>query len=118
MSDDEFGHLPPKQWSDSAVLENQALALTGVGSFIVAMVTNTGAAVRYFQLFDQTAALTGAEVPLTSVAIAAGDAKLVSLGRRGREFVNGIRWGLSTTAPTFTNPAGAEGFVSLAFDDS
>jgi hypothetical protein len=115
MTDQEFSHLPPQAWDDSAALEIQSVSLAAPGTFFQAWVTNTDAALRYFQLHDVAAALVGAEVPAVVVSIPAGESKLVTLGRRGREFTTGITWGMSTTAATFT-ATGAVAFVSLGYD--
>lgn len=115
MADTEFEHLPPVTWVDSPALEIQRTALAAPGQLYAVWVTNTDVALRYFQLHDLAVPLTGAEVPKVIASLAAGESKLVNLGRRGRKFSTGIVWGLSTTAATFT-ATGAVAHASVGFE--
>jgi hypothetical protein len=115
MGDEQFTHLPPPIWDRSAAVENQSVSRVGAGTFLQAVISNTSGGVRYFQLHDLAVALTGGEVPILTVAIPAGDAKVISLPRN-LEFATGLVWGLSTTAATFTAPGAPEGWAAVAVD--
>jgi hypothetical protein len=72
---------------------------------------NTNAASRFLLLFNQTTALTGAEVPVESFLIPTGTQIVIGedyFTRNGRFFDTGIVWGFSTTANSFTAGTASE----------
>lgn len=78
-------------------------------------VTNTNAAVRYFQIHDKATAPAGTDVPVASYIIPAGTATAPAtlfiedsfFGPNGKYLATGVGWAISTTNATFTDSATA-----------
>lgn len=62
---------------------------------------NGNIAARFIQLHDKAAALAGAEVPVMSFNLAAGETRSINFGAYGRQFTNGIQAGSSTAVGTY-----------------
>lgn len=83
------------------------------GNVMSAIISNTNAAVRYFQLHNKASAPTAGEVPIYSFPVPAGLATIpgvLVLGvdfftEAGYYFSTGIGWAISTTYGTFTDSA-------------
>lgn len=70
------------------------------------------AAAGFVQVHDKATVPVGADVPVLVHAVGAGESFDLSLGVRGRPFVNGVSIGFSSTGPTFTG-AGAQMFADV-----
>lgn len=85
------------------------------GNVLAFTITNSNAAVRYFQLHNKATAPAGTDVPIFSWPIVTGTGTTLpqySLGadfftRNGKYFGTGIGWAISTTYGTFTDSATA-----------
>lgn len=83
------------------------------GNVMSIIISNTNAAVRYFQLHNKATAPVATEVPIYSFPVPAGSATvpgILTLGvdfftEAGYYFSTGIGWAISTTYGTFTDSA-------------
>jgi hypothetical protein len=83
------------------------------GNVFSIYITNTNAAVRYFQLHNKATAPAATEVPIYSFPVPAGTATVPAVLvlddsfflKAGHNFATGIGWAISTTYATFTDSA-------------
>lgn len=88
---------------------------------VAAAVSNTNAALRYFQLFNSATAIAGGAVPVMSFPIAAGSATVPGARTIDQPFFSnyvfnvGLAWGISTTAATYTAATPADHTLNLIY---
>jgi len=70
---------------------------------------------RYLHVFDNTGAPALGEAPVLRAFIPAGGQVSIDLGIYGRDFAVGMVCAISTTLPTYTSPAGNEGFFQVGY---
>jgi hypothetical protein len=95
-----------------------AIARATPGRVFSCLPVSANAALRYFQLFDRTTALAGGEVPTILIPVPNGYIGPLAFGPElftvdGTPFFNGIVWGFSTTAATYTAATAADHDVTL-----
>jgi len=105
----------------SPSIDNQMTQVTkrnskaSLGNVLSSFVSNTNAAVRYFQIHNKASTPAGGDVPVISMPIPAGSATvpgvLLLLNNfytpAGYHLSTGVSWAISTTYATFTDSATA-----------
>lgn len=113
----KFRQPEPTTRYDTAALESQAQAKGSAGVIreITCALDASVVVVRYLHLFDQTAVLTGGEVPIMRAVIPAGGLVNIEF-TGGRTVSTGLVVGISTTLVTYTAPGGSEGVFHVEMD--
>lgn len=110
--------IPSRDVSLGSVVTH--LSKSGVGCIFAITCSNANAAVRYFHVFNQIAALAGGETPVFSFPMLAANASQLVIGENffgtsGTQFGTGILWGVSTTAGTYTAATAADHMVGVQY---
>ncbi|BBD69543.1 hypothetical protein NIES4072_31240 [Nostoc commune NIES-4072] len=101
---------------------NGANLKTSAGSFYAFTCTNANASIRYFQIFNKASVPTTNDVPITYFPVYGNNGFLLIgqdiLGGAGIDstiLTNGVAWGISTTAATYTAATASEHSVTVRY---
>lgn len=112
---DDLPVTPTTAFANSAATTNATSTKGSAGTVWNVNATNINAAVRYLKLYNKASAPTvGTDVPVLTLAIAAGGGVSVNLGANGLRFSTGIAWALTTGAADSDTAAVAADEIKVA----